>query len=566
MNLRRAFLLVLIAAAAIPYLVGLGSTSIIDANEAFYTETPREMIEAGDYINPSFNYEPRFNKPPLSYWIVAGFYHAFGISLESARLPIAFGAFVLMGTVFLVGRAAFSIDAGLYAAATLAAAPRFLLFSRRIIIDIYTTVFLGLTLLFFVLSETEPARRRTWLVAMYISIGCGVLTKGPVAAVLPALAIAAYLVAAGRLAAIKRLLLPAGIAIVSAIVVPYYAALYAQHGWTYIREFLIQENLARFAEGVGAPSRGPLFYLPVVLADLYFPWSLLLPAGLALIPWRALRKLHGWTAIWGEVTRDAAATREQIHMLLGIWILVIVAFFSMSRGQQDLYVLPFVVSAAPLVGGLVNGSSNGLVSARLAGLARWTVLLIGVVLILLGGAVAWFIGGEGGIVHLAGARSAGLILALGSAAAVALAARRAWIASMWLLLAVVIAGQWVLVLETLPDFERYKPVPQLARAIQQTAGPSPQVATYRAPLPSLVYYLRRHVAYIADEREIPTFFREHPDAYCVIRAEDYRVLGPKLDPRIRVLADAPIFDARLRDFLQGSALPRMLVLTNRPAG
>ena len=32
------------------------------------------MLEANDFLNPTFNYLPRFNKPVLSYWIVAGFY------------------------------------------------------------------------------------------------------------------------------------------------------------------------------------------------------------------------------------------------------------------------------------------------------------------------------------------------------------------------------------------------------------------------------------------------------------------------------------------------------------
>ena len=73
--------IVLLAAAVIPYFVKLGDASIWDANEAFYVETPREMIESGDYVNPSFNYEPRFNKPVLSYWIVAGLYQVFGVSV-----------------------------------------------------------------------------------------------------------------------------------------------------------------------------------------------------------------------------------------------------------------------------------------------------------------------------------------------------------------------------------------------------------------------------------------------------------------------------------------------------
>ena len=111
----------LLAVAVLPYFINLGATSIIDANEAFYTETPREMIEAGDYLNSTFNYEPRFNKPPLSYWVVAGSYRIFGISLWSARLPTAIGAVVLIGTAFVLGRLAFSPQAGWIAAITLAA-------------------------------------------------------------------------------------------------------------------------------------------------------------------------------------------------------------------------------------------------------------------------------------------------------------------------------------------------------------------------------------------------------------------------------------------------------------
>ena len=54
------------------------------------------MIERSDYVSPTFNYEPRLNKPVLSYWIVAGFYHLFGISVGVQRLPIALAAMVLI--------------------------------------------------------------------------------------------------------------------------------------------------------------------------------------------------------------------------------------------------------------------------------------------------------------------------------------------------------------------------------------------------------------------------------------------------------------------------------------
>jgi 4-amino-4-deoxy-L-arabinose transferase-like glycosyltransferase len=76
---RSTVLAVLFALAIVPYFIDLGGSSIWDANEAFYVETPREMMERGDYITPYFNYEPRINKPVLSYWVVGAFYHLFGV-------------------------------------------------------------------------------------------------------------------------------------------------------------------------------------------------------------------------------------------------------------------------------------------------------------------------------------------------------------------------------------------------------------------------------------------------------------------------------------------------------
>ena len=72
------------------------------------------------------------------------------------------------------------------------------------------------------------------------------------------------------------MMIPLGVVVVLAIVVPWYAALYHRYGWTYITSFFVGENIARYTEGVGVETRrGPLFYLPVVFSDS-FPWSLCL--------------------------------------------------------------------------------------------------------------------------------------------------------------------------------------------------------------------------------------------------------------------------------------------------
>ncbi len=557
---RRAIWVVLLAAAVVPYLLNLGATSIIDANEAFYTETPREMLERGTWLESTFNYEPRYNKPPLSYWVVLASYHVFGVSLWAARLPIAIGALLMIGTAFALGRAAFSVRAGWIAAVTLAATPRFFLFARRIMIDVWSSMFLGLTLLCFVLAETDPPRRRRWLLAMYVTAGLGVLTKGPIAVVIPALVFGLYLLGRGRLRDLATLRLPTGAAIVAAIVAPYYAALYARFGWDYIATFFIRENLARYAEGVGAPNRGPWFYLPVLFGDLYFPWSLLLPVALVvLVPWGGLL---AWRRARGAgAPAAAAAGPAEVRLLLGLWIAGTVGFYSLSQAQQDLYILPVVTAAAALVAGLIDQVVGGGAPARARGWTRGSLALMAVVLGALGAAAAWGLGDANGPIHLAGARAGGVLLAAGAAVTVALLWRRGELAATAAAAGSVIAVLWVLMTVSLPDFERYKPVPRLAQVIETRPEPVPRVCTFKVAAPSLVFYLRRHVDQLFDDQQLIAYMAAEPGAYCIMRDNDLEAVRPRLPHPVTVVAGAPRFEARLRDFLDSAPLPNLVLVT-----
>ena len=132
---KKIILCLLLAAAVLPYWIGIGDSTLWDANEAFYAETPRVMIETGDYVSPSFNNKPRFNKPPLTYWIVAVSYHIFGVSEWSERLPIVLAALGLIAAAFVIGRTVWNTHAGLWAALVMTTLPRFLMHSRRTSID-----------------------------------------------------------------------------------------------------------------------------------------------------------------------------------------------------------------------------------------------------------------------------------------------------------------------------------------------------------------------------------------------------------------------------------------------
>ena len=72
--------------AALSFVGGLGRGAIGDNDEAFYAESAREMVESGDWITPRFNYEPRFQKPALYYWLTAALFAVTGPHEFAARL------------------------------------------------------------------------------------------------------------------------------------------------------------------------------------------------------------------------------------------------------------------------------------------------------------------------------------------------------------------------------------------------------------------------------------------------------------------------------------------------
>jgi len=543
---------VLLAAAVAVYFVALGNSAIWDANEAFYVETPREMLEAHDVINPTFNYEPRFNKPVLSYWIVGGLYKAFGVSVAVQRFGIAIGALIIIACAFVLAGAAEArgarrearqspilvprYSAAVWAAAGLAAAPRLVMFARRIFIDIWITAFMALTLTFFALSERYPERRRLFLILMYVSVGLGALTKGPVAIALPALAFGLYLVVTRDLRRVLNMMLPLGIVIVAAIVVPWYYALYREHGWTYISSFLINENVERFTQGVGVRQPRPIwFYLPVVLSDS-FPWSVLLFAA---------------AAAWKQRTR--------IETLLWCWIAAIVVFFSFSAGKQDLYIFPIVPAVAALGGVAIQ---RGLSQPEWRGWLTRTLAVTGFLLAVAGGAVVWLFDMAGRVYALDGALTVGAIALAGGIVTLFLGLSNRTAAAAMTLLAATVAVNWTAVVRVLPEFERYKPVPGFSETLRQRLQPDDVVAHYQVALPSMVFYLQRHVAQYFDEAPFIDTMKSDKRVYAVLSADDFMSLSTRL-PRTCVLDHRPTFEVKLRQVLKRQPLPELLLISNR---
>ena len=257
------------------------------------------MIERGDYISPTFNYEPRFNKPVLSYWIVAAFYQAVrrlgrrAAAADRARRRRA-------------DRRRRSCSPGSRSPAPPGAArrasrprcgppsawpssPRLLMFARRIFIDIYISLFMALTLLCFARGGALPGAAAAVPRADVRVRRPRRADQGPGrGGRCPALVFAVYLLLHRELKRVTAMMLPAGVAIVLAIVVPWYAALYRRDGWTLHRVVLRRREHRAVHVGPRRAGRARAVLLPAGRLQRFVPVGAV-PVPAAIVWWRERR-------------------------------------------------------------------------------------------------------------------------------------------------------------------------------------------------------------------------------------------------------------------------------------
>jgi 4-amino-4-deoxy-L-arabinose transferase-like glycosyltransferase len=423
-------------------------------------------------------------------------------------------------------------------------------------IDVYVAMFMSLALLFFALAISSPKRRKTWLTLMYIAVGLGIMTKGPVAALLPAIAFAVFLLVTRQLAFLRRLMLPIGLLIVGAVVLPWYVAVYSTHGWGYIESFLLGDNISRYAGQPWGPSRGVLFYLPVLLGDL-FPWSLLLAPAI----WLSVKARPGKSD--DLASRRPNAARESLPLLFTIWLGAIVLFFSVSRSKEDLYILPAYAAGAALAGGLLDNYKS-LRLSRIAHLVTASGLAAISLVLLLGGAAVILLFARADSPYLLhGAVFMGCSGVAGGLATAAALALRKRVVALGVMIASLAVTNWTFALRTLPAFERYKPVASLCDRIQRMGNPDALVGYYRYAAPSMTFYLRRQIFELYRAEDLSRLLSGERTVLCLVSESEYLALRDSLPVQTYVLASHPVFQVKLRGILDRVLPPQVLLISNK---
>jgi 4-amino-4-deoxy-L-arabinose transferase-like glycosyltransferase len=349
---RRLGLASLLLLCFFTFFLGLGGQAVTDADEAYYAEASREMVESGDWLTPRFNYQNRWEKPVLYYWLTSATYLITGPTEFSARLWAALsGAGLVLLAWGIARQMTGRLDVAWLTGAVVATSFGYFPMARAALPDLPLTfcITLGIWAALRAVDAADqhgpvpsgpgkagpfgPATAIKWWALAGFGAGAGFLMKGPVALVVPAVVL---LPIAWRER--RRLRLDVrGIAVaalMAAVVgLPWYVAMWIEHGDAYFQSFFVGDNLERFTTERFNDARPFWFYLPVLLGGL-MPWSVYLAA----FSGDALVRL-----------RQRALRLDDTDWRLFIWAVMPVLFFTMSIGKQPRYILPVLPPLAVFV-------------------------------------------------------------------------------------------------------------------------------------------------------------------------------------------------------------------------
>jgi 4-amino-4-deoxy-L-arabinose transferase-like glycosyltransferase len=293
------------------------------------------ILDEGAWLMPRlFDQHLELQKPPLYYWLVAIFGWLGGgqVGPWAVRLPAALSASACVFFVFFLGSRAGRPLAGFLSAVVLGSCVHFTWLAQVGRIDMPLTLTITMALGGFYLCRLE--NRRLWCVFAFASIGVGMLLKGPIAAVLPAVVIATWV--AGSASDRMR---PAftslcwGVPLTLLIAAPWYVWANLHTDNQLWEVFFWHHNVERGLGGSAALANHPWWYYgPRAVIDLS-PWSLLAPV-----------------AIWWLIRNREM--RDDVGLRLGlIWFLSITAFLSFVRFKRSDYLLPAYPGFALFLGG-----------------------------------------------------------------------------------------------------------------------------------------------------------------------------------------------------------------------
>jgi 4-amino-4-deoxy-L-arabinose transferase-like glycosyltransferase len=321
------------------FFLSLGGVALFDLDEGAYAAASFEMLQRHDFITPYLNAHPFFEKPILLYWLQIISASVFGINEWGFRLPSALASAFLLGAIYRFTLRYFDRETAIAAVLFGAGSFMAIIIGRAAVTDALLNLFIALSMLaiFDYTRRPNPVTFR-WI---FVWMGLGVLSKGPIAVLIPVLVSFVWYAWQRELKSWFRVAFrPLPWLLFLVIVLPWYGLEYLAHGQAFLDDFILKHNVHRFTatmEGHG----GVLYYYLPILLFMFMPYT----GMLAVLVTKLRNLLH-----------------DPLDRFLWLWFLCVLVFFSLSGTQLPHYLL----AGAPPVFILMAKYRTALTSSLLA--------------------------------------------------------------------------------------------------------------------------------------------------------------------------------------------------------
>jgi len=321
------FLLVIVVAAIVLFY-RLGDPALKNWDEAIYAEVAKEILQGGDWLTLHWQHANWFEKPPLTFWIIAAFFRLFGVGEFSARAVSALAGVGSVAVVYAIGKLQRGPVCGLIAAGILLTTFQFVQMSRLVNTDV--------ALLFFIYGGVygylrARDRDRRWWYVVSVSCSLGFMVKSFASLVAPA-AIAIALVIDGQVTETLRakqfwFSVLAGLA----IIVPWHATMIYLHGSSFVNEYFYYHVWSRTLTTLEGHDGRYWFYFREIWEKIH-PWWSIAPFAVVFNIWQVKQ-------------------RRSSVVLLALALLVF-GFYTAALTKLPSYILPVYPALALLISDL----------------------------------------------------------------------------------------------------------------------------------------------------------------------------------------------------------------------
>lgn len=332
-------------------LPGLNGLPVIDRDEARYAQASLQMAESGDWINIRFQDEARNKKPAGAYWVQTAMLKAFSSpekrQIWVQRIPSVIAGLLAIWLTYLGGIRLIGRHGAFYGAGAMALSLIFVFEAHIAKTDaLLCATSCGLFAAFAHLrhpredSRFKNTWKNIWVWVFWISIGAGIMIKGPIVPTLAIITIAGLWIWERQIGWARALLYWPAILVFFLIWVPWVIAIWNATDGAFFAESLGKDFGGKLVS-VQEKHPGPPGYHLALISLTLWPACLFLVPGLS---YAILSVRRG--------KKDQSAVTKAMRLCL-IWVIPFWLMIEIMPTKLPHYSLPLFPALCVMIGAAI---------------------------------------------------------------------------------------------------------------------------------------------------------------------------------------------------------------------